>query len=428
MFKRYVTDKRISLLLLGTVFFSYTFVYMTKNCFSSAMVYIVDEGFMTKFQTGVITSVFWLAYAITQLFGGAIVDKHKPEHFITLGMIGSGIANLLIYFFYDNYTATLIIWVCNAIIQFGVWPAAFKIISTMLKEEHRKRGMVIAVIANPLGIMLSYTLVLFVSKWQYNFLISAVGLFVLSIAWIIVVSLTKSKVVEERDENLSPPATQKYAISPSNKISITAMIFSSGLIFSFIIAFVRNMIDQIKTLVPTMINESYDELSPSLATVMSLLVIFGCVCGPVFSHQLSKLFKNEYIATAVLIGATIPFVLVTFLIGYINYWIVIVALTIIIMLTSAASFFLTSLLPMRFNAFGRGTTVSGAINCFSALGNVAAGFILTLIAEKLGWLATLEFTLALIVVAVLCSLAASVIWKKFQRKIFNKGDIYYEHK
>ena len=96
------------------------------------MVYIVDEGFMTKFQTGVISSVFWLTYAIMQIVGGVVVDKWKPEHFITIGMIGSGVANLLIYFFYENYIATLIIWSLNAVIQFGVWPAVFKIMSTML--------------------------------------------------------------------------------------------------------------------------------------------------------------------------------------------------------------------------------------------------------------------------------------------------------
>ena len=383
------------------------------------MVYIVDEGFMTAFQTGAITSAYWLAYAVTQIIGGVVSDKWHPEHLITVGILGSGIANLLVFFFYENYTATLIIWIFNAIVQFGVWPAAFKMISTMLVPEHRKRGLILVVLANPLGFMLCYVMVLFVSKWQYNFLISAIGLFIITTFWVITISSIKKNFIEENVEDEKLAAVSDSEIASYSKTNMFTLIISSGLIFSFIIAFIRNMIDQIKSFVPTMINASYDDLSPSFATVISLVVMFGSVCGPLLTHQLSKKMKNEYIAAGILIGATIPFAVITLFIGHINYWFVIMALAAIITLISSASVFITTLLPVRFNKWGKGATISGTINCFAALGNVAANFVIPLIADTWSWLTALKFSLASIILVVVFSAIASVIWKKFIKKNFN---------
>ena len=380
------------------------------------MVYIVDEGFMTAFQTGAITSAYWLAYAIMQIIGGVVSDRWHPEHLITIGVLGSGISNLLVYFFYENYTATLIIWIFNAIAQFGVWPAAFKMISTMLVPSHQKRGLILVILANPLGFMMSYVMVLFVPKWQYNFLISAVGLFIITILWLIIITSVKKDFIEENAEDEDLAAVSESGIASYTKTNMLALILSSGLIFSFMIAFVRNIVDQIKTFVPTMINDSYDDLSPSFATVISLIVMFGSVCGPLLTHQLSKKMKNEYVATGILIGAAIPFAVITLFIGYINYWFIIMALAIIVTLISSASIFITTLLPVRFNKLGKGATISGTVNCFAALGNVAANFVIPLIADTWSWLSALKFCLTLTVMAVVFSATAAVIWKNFLKK------------
>jgi sugar phosphate permease len=60
-----LTSKRASILLLCALILSYTFMCMTRNCFSSAMVFIVEEGIMTKSDTGTIVAVFYLVYAFT---------------------------------------------------------------------------------------------------------------------------------------------------------------------------------------------------------------------------------------------------------------------------------------------------------------------------------------------------------------------------
>ena len=57
------------------IFLLYAVVYMTKNMFTSAMAIIVEEGFMTKSQTGLINAIFWIVYAPFQIIGGFAVDR-----------------------------------------------------------------------------------------------------------------------------------------------------------------------------------------------------------------------------------------------------------------------------------------------------------------------------------------------------------------
>ena len=65
--EKYLESRRLSILLFLFLFFLYAVVYMTKNIFSSAMAIIVEDGFMTKSQTGMINAVYWFVYAIFQV-------------------------------------------------------------------------------------------------------------------------------------------------------------------------------------------------------------------------------------------------------------------------------------------------------------------------------------------------------------------------
>ena len=90
-------QKHVGLILFSVMIMSYAFVCMTKYCFASAMVFIVDEGYMTNFETGMISAAFWMVYGIMQIFGGMVADRWHPERLITVGLLGAGISNLAIY-------------------------------------------------------------------------------------------------------------------------------------------------------------------------------------------------------------------------------------------------------------------------------------------------------------------------------------------
>ena len=96
-------NKSVSRHFFWFIWFVYVIVYMTKNCFSAAMATIVFEGAMTKSQTGLITAVFYLVYAPLQVVGGIFADKYDPEKLIKIGLIGSGLANLMVFLNQDYF-------------------------------------------------------------------------------------------------------------------------------------------------------------------------------------------------------------------------------------------------------------------------------------------------------------------------------------
>ena len=150
---RTLVRHRLGTLMLLTLLVAYAFISMTRSCFNAAMVSIVQLGVFTKTQTGVISAVFYAFYGILQVVGGIVIDRRKPEHFITLGFVGAAISNFIIYF-NQNYTVILCAWAFNAIAQFAVWPAIFKLLSTMLPRDMRTNAL-FATTVTLVGMMIS---------------------------------------------------------------------------------------------------------------------------------------------------------------------------------------------------------------------------------------------------------------------------------
>ena len=407
----YFKNKRISLLVLTVLMTAYGFLCMTKYCFSSAMVFIVDEGYMTKFETGMISAVFWAVYAVIQLFGGALADKFRPEKQLAISLFGSGVINLAIYFCYDNYVLTMVLWSLNAILQFSGWPASFKIISSMVHESHREAGTVIISIMTPAGVLASYMVAALVARWQQNFIISSIGSFLLMIAWLITAKSTSRFLCT--DQILpTEKAPQKNDAAPQT--GLLKLALSSGLVFFLVLNLLRSFITQIQTLIPIMINESYEGVDPVFATVLSFVVLFCNTLGPILANRLAHLFKNEMLTAALLFLLSMPLSFVTLLLGSINYWFIIAATALIVLCASANGYFTMTLASMAFAKWGKDGTVAGITNAAAAFGIVGANAILTLIADKLGWIATLITIVSLVVFGAILGFIGTPIWKKFK--------------
>ena len=385
---------------------------MTKNCFSSAMVFIVDEGLMTAFETGTITAVFYIVYAIIQVLGGFLTDKRNPEIFITLGLIGAGICNILIYFFNTSYIAVLLIWSLNAIIQAPFWPATFKIISTMLHPCDRQKGLLIATLGSPLGMVASYGVAAIIPTWQVSFLISGFGLFAFAIYWQIAFLGIKPRLLEDEIEHIDYGQSAK-----KEDKGLFALMLSSGLLFILIVTLIRCMFDiGIKSLTPTMINACYENISPTLATALNIIVLVSGVFGPFVAQIIyPRLIRNEMLACAVFFLAALPLTVVISFVGRINYWFIIIALALMVMFISAAGLFTTSLVAAKFNKWGKGATVAGILNCLAALGIVAANFIFTALAEGTGWSFTTGVWIIMVAVGTALCFVSVPIWKRFSK-------------
>ena len=183
---------------------------MTKNMFTSAMAVIVEEGFMTKSQTGLISAVFWLVYAPFQVVGGFAVDRYSPYKLIMVGLAGSVVSNIIIYF-NQSYYVMMGAWVFNAIIQFGVWPGVFKIVSTQVAPKMRGTAVFWLLFSTSVGLGMSMLIASFIKHWQNNFLVSIISLVITMAIYTVLNHYLEGKMVEEDVESADSKANRKKA-------------------------------------------------------------------------------------------------------------------------------------------------------------------------------------------------------------------------
>ena len=99
--------------------------------------------------------------------------------------------------------------------------------------------------------------------------------------------------------------------------------------------------------------------------------------------------------------------------GRLNYWVIVVAMALLVLFMSSAQLYLLSYLPVHFNRWGKGATVSGIVNFACSLGVVMANMLFTGVADAYGWGATVKLWFALILLGFFLCLAAVPSWRKF---------------
>lgn len=408
----HLEDKKKSLLLFWTVFFLYVLVYMTKNCFSAAMASIVDAGVLSKSQTGLVTAVFYLVYTPLQVVGGVVADRFKPDLLIKIGLIGGGIANAII-FFNQNYIVILVTWVFNAIIQFAVWPGVFKIISSQLVPEQRSRAAFFMSFSSTLGLMVAYIVAAIVDRWQDNFLISSVVLFLLSAVFHLITKRVEPYMVSD---------TAPRGVHSDKPLEIARHGMSTGKILLmggiyFVVAYIllRSTVENgIKTLSSTMLMESYEQVSPAVGNLLNTLVILAGVLGTLAVRLgLCRIIKDEIVGTALLLVLCIPFVILLHFVGNYNVWIAVIALCVIVAALNGTHYLSLSY-NMRFTRYGLNGTAAGITNAAGSFGIVIQSYGFTKLAEMTDWNTVADLWLGLIGVSALLLVIVLPTWKRFK--------------
>ncbi|MBQ9941100.1 MAG: MFS transporter [Clostridia bacterium] len=413
---KYLSDYKKSALLFILIFTSYSLVYMTKNCYSAAMASIVNEGIMTKSQTGLIAAVFYLLYAPFQIIGGIAADKYSPKLLLTIGYLGASIANLLVYLFHTNYVAMIIIWGFNAIIQFGIWPSVFKIVASFLAVEHRTKGIFLLSFCSTIGLFLSYLLAIFISDWKNHFLFSSLVLFLLTI--IVYISYTILEKYMHTEEPL--PDTQIEIPDNTAKISKSGTIrlmLISGLPIFLIINLISTMLSLgVKALSPVMLMESYAGITPGIASALNIILILA---GPIglFISKLHIFRRFDYPKSiAIFLFLSIPSLVAIVFVGELSVFFVLLALTLLTISTGALGIFF-SYISNTFEHYGCVATITGLLNCMASLGLMLTNYVFPKIADEMGWKFTATCWLILNIISFVLVLISIPIWKRFVKKI-----------
>ena len=377
----HLENKKISRNFFWLLWLLYAVVYMTKSCYSAAMASIVSEGILTKSQTGLINAAFYGVYAPLQIVGGIFADKYNPERMIKIGLIGAGIANLII-FFNQNYYVMLFTWVFNAIIQFALWPSVFKIISSQLEPGYRTRGVYFISFSATFGLILSYFVAAIVSRWQYNFMISAVSLFGLAVLFHIVDMRVEKYMVPDYT-----PRVKKFGVDEKkSNISALKLFITSGFICLVVVTALRTVVcNSVKTLSATLLMESYEQISPSIGNLLNIIIIIAGLLGTFVVNQFiyPRLIKHEVVASLVLgCIAIIPIIVMSF-VGEISLGVFVAALSVASLILNGEGIIM-SRCNAAFAKYGKNGVAAGVNNSASAVAFMIQNYVVVAVADHSG--------------------------------------------
>lgn len=419
MKNKYMENEHLSLMLFMVVTVIYCLVYMTKNCFSAAMVLLVSEGVLTKTQTGNISAMFYLIYAPFQIVGGLAADRFSPYKLIAIGLLGAAISNIVIIFA-GNYYVMMAMWSFNAAIQFGVWPAIFKIVSTMLSPVHRHNAVFYITFSSTVGSVLSYLVAGLVSEWKTNFEISAIVLLACLALWLVSGKyFDKNMIDEDPVSHGVAHLPEKKTHNPKSDDSMLKILATSGLGIMLPALMLQSMFSVgVQAVVPTMLKESYAGMSASVASVLNIFPILVAILGKyVMQFFYRKKTHNESLAMTICMLCMLVPLFVMLFVGKISVWYIVAMVSLILLISNASSIVSTAYLPVCFSSIGRTATVSGIINAMASLGIVMANFVSPRLADMFGWVEVVYAWIIFAFVAALIFFVAFFPWKRFVSKL-----------
>ena len=412
MNNKHLVNKTQSIKLFLILFTVHAVIYMTKNMFSAAMATIVEEGVMTKSQTGTISALFWIVYAISQIIGGFAADKYSPSKLIIIGLVGGIISNLIIYINH-NYWVIVTVWCINAAFQFGLWPGVFKIVSTQLSKSIRSTAILWILFSTATGQALSMLLASIVKRWYYNFIISAIVLTLALVLWIIGYKKAEKHMVESNDvEYIESQSDKKHEIK---SISIKELSIISGLPILLMISLLVQTVNQgVKMVTPLMLTESYENLSAAIATRMSVILIIFSSLGTIVANSVRKyITKNEIKAVILLSTVSILPLAFSYFVGKLQFFAILAFLSLAVTLMQTMIIFTNSFTAIRFERYGRVGMVSGILNAVASVANFIASYVFPKLSETMPWNnITILWTITTICILV-SSLCIVRLWTSF---------------
>ncbi len=162
--------------IMVSMYIGYAVFYLTRKNFSYAMPAIITDLGWDKADIGLMGTLFYLTYGISKFISGIVSDRSNPRYFMGLGLIATGIINIL-FGLSSSIVALSILWVLNAWFQGWGWPACSKLLTTWYSRSERGGWWSVWNTAHNLGgamipIIVGYTVLHY--GWRYSFFIPGI--------------------------------------------------------------------------------------------------------------------------------------------------------------------------------------------------------------------------------------------------------------
>ena len=396
------TKRQVSLLV--TLFIAYTAAYISRTNLSPALDAIQTDFGLTAAQVGLLPTFFAIPYALGQIVNGTLADHFRPRNFITIGLVGSALMNIL-FSFASSYPLLIVLWCLNGCFQSMIWTPIVRIMATEYQDSIRPRAMFAVSMTLIVGYLVAWAISGFLTStvsWRWAFRTSGLVTGVLGVGCFFALGSTQD----------ASGADKPKVVEPASRVSALKLVFGTDL-FMLLLGCVFNgyVRDSIMNWAPKMLVDTQGiDLSSALGVVLIIPIInfLGIQFG---KWMFRKLHDKVRKTCAWLLGmcAAFSFVLT------IGYQVSPLLCTVLLGLCSAMSYginpLLTSFLPMDYHSLGRVGMAAGLIDALIYVGSAFSGTFAGMIHDYYGWSAVFaSWTIFSVVGVAMVLLALKKKW------------------
>ncbi|MEM1558496.1 MAG: MFS transporter [Candidatus Bathyarchaeia archaeon] len=359
---------------------TYALLYLARLNFSIALPLLSVELGLSKFTLGLIAGVFSISYAIGQFIHGRLVDRYGPKKIILIGLIVSGIMNIL-FSRINTLILLIVVWAVNGYAQSTGWPAVVKLVSSRFKSELGKIGglfgscfLVGNMVAWPiLGYLVSNY------GWRMVFTIPSIILIVLAVLFYL--------TVEEVEK------TEAY--NSKQIVNFKKLIFSKGLATMTSVYILLQFVRSVFTLwAPSYLFEKY-RLPLDVAGYTAAVIPLGGIVGSLVSGWLSDyLEKSGRKLTICVLTISLGFAIAAFhYASNIGLEVGVLSLFIVGFTLYGPHVIISTVIPMELDESYGGASVAGFIDGMGYFGSMLAESSTGWLIEAHGWSGAVTFCL-----------------------------------
>ncbi len=382
-------------LLIALCWIVYTCSYLGKLGYNANITQIEAEYCISHSTAGMVSTFFFFAYGIGQIFNGFFCKRYPFRFFVFGSLIVSGLMNLLVGIF-NNFAFIKYFWLINGAALSVLWPSLISLLSQTLDKKDVSRAVFVMGTTVATGTFFVYGLsALFVSIGFYKLMFIVAGTLLPSVAVFWFVFYPKLVHKNLKEDVVSIPGK----IQTKQKKKLGILWFPICILAFF--AVVDNLVkDGLTTWVPMILKETYalpDYVSILITIVLPLLA----VCGIWVVLFMRKRIADFVMLAAILFGTAALFIGIVILCLPTGLLIVTVgSFGVVACLMSGVNNIVTSMAPLYWKDKLNSGRLAGILNGFCYLGSALSSYGLGLIADMGGWNAVFWLLFSLCVVAV----------------------------
>lgn len=428
MKKTPVTKMSISILLFIVCCLVYATAYIGRINYSTAISAMQANNVLTEDIAGIVSAIYFVAYASGQFINGILADKKSPFFLITIGLALIVLAEVAMFTIYTPNFLMIIWWGINGFGQSMLWTPIYYIINNALNPRLKYKAITLIALTTPIGKISGYALSglsLNIGGWKGVFVMASMVMAISLVIFLTYYIVNNKKIIMQ----VNPRRVKETGTPKKNEHPLFKLIITSGFVIIFPALIVHGLfLNGAAEWIPTILTKTYymkEADSSFISIIIPIVGLVGVFVGEYISFHVFKgdEMKSSIFFMVISLVAVLVLYVLTFNVGgffgYVGEAIVFTAMYgILYMAQLAINHLLISFAPMHFNSLGFAASVSGIANAINYGGSAISTYGIGVAMENNMTPNTLMLIWVICLVVAILSLVISLKpWKKFSSTV-----------